>query len=63
MKNITIREINQLWNEKISIDDDYEQLDKLHTLKVHTFIARLIRHIPDKHFPMIRYASLFSNRF
>ena len=26
------------------------------TLKVHTFIGRLIRHIPDKHFPMIRYA-------
>jgi hypothetical protein len=24
---------------------------------------RLIRHIPDKHFPMIRYASLFSNRW
>ena len=33
------------------------------TLKVHTFIARLIRHIPDKHFPMIRYAGLFSNRW
>jgi len=32
------------------------------TLKVHTFIGRLIRHIPDKHFPMIRYAGLFSNR-
>ena len=33
------------------------------TLKVYTFIARLIRHIPDKHFPMIRYAGLFSNRW
>jgi hypothetical protein len=33
------------------------------TLKVHTFIGRLIRHIPDKHFPMIRYAGLFSNRW
>jgi hypothetical protein len=44
-------------------DDNYWQLDKLHTLKVHTFIDRLIRHIPDKHFPMIRYAGLFSNRF
>jgi hypothetical protein len=44
-------------------DDDYWQLDKRLTLKVQTFIARLIRHIPDKHFPMIRYASLFSNRF
>ena len=33
------------------------------TLKVVTFIGRLIRHIPDKHFPMIRYAGLFSNRW
>jgi len=33
------------------------------TLKVYTFIGRLIRHIPDKHFPMIRYAGLFSNRW
>ena len=33
------------------------------TLKVHTFIGRLIRHIPDKNFPMIRYAGLFSNRW
>jgi hypothetical protein len=33
------------------------------TLKVYTFIARLIRHILDKHFPMIRYAGLFSNRW
>ena len=33
------------------------------TLKVHTFIGRLIRHIPDKHFSMIRYAGLLSNRW
>ncbi|GAI47594.1 unnamed protein product, partial [marine sediment metagenome] len=33
------------------------------TLKVYTFIARLIRHIPDKHFPMVRYAGLFCNRW
>jgi hypothetical protein len=33
------------------------------TLKVHTFIGRLIRHIPDKYFPMIRYAGLFANRW
>jgi hypothetical protein len=33
------------------------------TLKVFTFISRLIRHIPDKHSPMIRYAGLFSNRW
>jgi hypothetical protein len=33
------------------------------TMKVHTFIGRLIRHIPDKHFPMIRYAGLFANRW
>lgn len=33
------------------------------TLKVHTFIGRLICHIPDKYFPMICYAGLFSNRW
>lgn len=33
------------------------------TLKVNTFIGRLIRHIPDKHFPMIRYSGLFSSRW
>jgi hypothetical protein len=33
------------------------------TMKVHTFIGRLICHIPDKYFQMIRYAGLFSNRW
>jgi len=33
------------------------------TLKVTTFIGRLVRHIPDKGFPMIRYAGLFANRW
>jgi hypothetical protein len=33
------------------------------TLKVHTFIGHLIRHIPDKYFPMVRYAGLFCNRW
>lgn len=33
------------------------------TLKIHTFIQRLIRHVPDKHFSMIRYAGLFGNRW
>jgi len=33
------------------------------TLKVKTFIGRIIRHIPDKHFPMIRYAGIFCNRW
>jgi len=44
---------------------DYAECGKTSfmTLKVHTFIGRLIRHIPDKHFPMIRYAGLFSNRW
>ncbi len=32
-------------------------------MKVYTFMGRLIRHIPDKHFPMIRYAGVFSNRW
>ena len=31
------------------------------TLKVYTFNDRLIGRIPDKYFPMIRYAVLFSN--
>jgi hypothetical protein len=44
---------------------DYAEGGKISymTLKVHTFIGRLIRHIPDKYFPMIRYAGLFSNRW
>lgn len=33
------------------------------TLGVLTFIGRLVRHIPDKSFPMIRHAGLFSNRW
>lgn len=32
-------------------------------LSVFAFIGRVIRHIPDKHFPMIRHAGLFSNRW
>ena len=31
-------------------------------MKIHTFIGRLIRQIPDKYLPMIRYAGLFANR-
>jgi len=33
------------------------------TMKVRTFIGRLIRHIPDRNFPMIRHAGLFSSRW
>jgi hypothetical protein len=33
------------------------------TLGVLTFIGRLVRHIPDKSFPMIRHAGLFANRW
>jgi hypothetical protein len=33
------------------------------TMKVNAFIGRLIRHIPDKGFPMIRYSGLFANRW
>ena len=32
------------------------------TLPVFDFISSLIRHIPDKHFPYIRYTGLFANR-
>jgi len=44
---------------------DYAEGGKISyiTMKVYTFIGRLIRHIPDKHFPMIRYAGLFTNRW
>jgi hypothetical protein len=43
---------------------DYAQDGKTSyiTMKVDTFIGRLIQHIPDKHFPMIGYAGLFANR-
>jgi hypothetical protein len=33
------------------------------TLPVLAFIGRLIRHIPDKHFKMVRYAGLFAPRW
>jgi hypothetical protein len=33
------------------------------TLPVLAFIGRLVRHIPDKHFPMIRHAGLFCSRW
>jgi hypothetical protein len=44
---------------------DYAEGGKISyiTMKVHTFIGRLIRHIPDKYFPTIRYAGLFTNRW
>jgi len=44
---------------------DYAQGGKTNymTLKVNTFVGRLIRHIPDKYFPMVRYAGIFSNRW
>ena len=31
------------------------------TVRVNEFIGRLIRHIPDKYFPMIRHAGIFAN--
>ena len=33
------------------------------TLPVLAFIGRLIRHIPDKHFKMVRYAGIFATRW
>jgi hypothetical protein len=32
-------------------------------LPVHTFLERFIRHIPDRHFPMVRHAGLFAPRW
>jgi hypothetical protein len=44
---------------------DYAQGGKTSykTLPVLAFIGRLIRHIPDKHFKMVRYAGLFAPRW
>jgi hypothetical protein len=33
------------------------------TMQVLTFIGRLLRHVPDKHFKMIRYSGLFASRW
>lgn len=44
---------------------DYAQGGKTSfvTLPVLAFIGRLIRHIPDKHFKMVRYSGLFATRW
>src|SRR5215207_1824765 len=44
---------------------DYAQSGRtsFKTLPVLAFIGRLIRHIPDKHFKMVRYAGLFATRW
>jgi hypothetical protein len=44
---------------------DYAEGGKLsyRSLRINTFIGRLIRHIPDKYFPMIRHCGIFSNRW
>lgn len=44
---------------------DYAQGGKTsyQTLPVLAFIGRLIRHVPDKHFKMVRYAGLFATRW
>jgi len=44
---------------------DYAQggKTKYKALPVFAFIGRLIRHIPDKRFPMMRHAGLFANRY
>jgi hypothetical protein len=44
---------------------DYAQGGKTSykTLPVLAFIGRLIRHIPDKHFKMVRHAGLFATRW
>lgn len=50
------------------IDVEFEHKDKKtgrmvrETLSVGEFIGRIIRHIPDKHFRMIRYYGVYSNR-
>ena len=42
--------------------DKHTDTVKTTTLSVEEFISRLIRHIPEKHFRMIRYSGLYANR-
>lgn len=42
--------------------DKHTDTEKTSMLSVEEFISRLIRHIPEKHFRMIRYYGLYSNR-
>lgn len=42
--------------------DKIEKIDKTINLSVEEFIGRLIRHIPEKHFRMIRYYGIYANR-
>ena len=42
--------------------DKKEKIHRIVSLPVEDFIGRLIRHIPEKHFRMIRYSGIFSNR-
>lgn len=41
--------------------DKIEKIDKRLTLSVEGFIGRLIRHIPEKHFRLIRYYGIYAN--
>lgn len=41
--------------------DKIEKIDQAITLSAEEFIGRLIRHIPDKHFRVIRYYGLYAN--
>jgi len=42
--------------------DKIEKIDKRLTLPAEEFIGRLIRHIPEKHFRVIRYYGIYANR-
>jgi len=42
--------------------DKATNMHKLVTMPAEEFIARLARHIPDKHFRQIRYYGLYANR-
>lgn len=43
-------------------EDKSEKVQRTTTVSVEQFIARLIRHIHDKHFRAIRYAGIFATR-
>lgn len=49
--------ISFLYKDKLN-----NNAEKIETISVHEFIGRLVKHIPNKHFRMIRHYGLYANR-
>lgn len=47
---------------KLQYRDKYTGENKIAVFSIEGFISRLIRHIPEKNFKMIRYCGLYANR-